>query len=289
MEPSPTQDEASNPILPSAARAPRFWLTGRWRWIAAGLLLFLLLFALFLPTLLSSRFGRPILISYINQQLNGRAEIKNCSLGWRHGMQIDGLAIFDSNGRQILQVIRLNTGWTFPSSLRGRYNLGEVVAEGMDVLISREPDGSLNWDHVGRPDSNWAHIGPSVTGDFTIRQASATYEDRFDPEQPPVYFRSVDGTVSLQRGSLADKLAASVQIGSVTSGRAELNGWLSSATERVKQILTTHHIDNNVVGRRLGSGWTLLRTTKDGAVFRFDSSKRRPTTSAVPASTQPAG
>lgn len=275
MENPPPSPSADGPDLPPAPNPPPQRRRRRWPWFfAAGFLLLLAVLWLF-PVLLSSSLGRPLLIRYIDQQLNGRIEIKNCSLGWLHGTRIDGLAVFDSNGRQVLQVVRLNTGWTFLSALRGRYSPGQVRAEGIDVLISHEPDGSLNWDHLITPDSSWVHAGKSLTGDFSIEQGSATYEDRFDPAQPPVFLRSIEGNVSVHQGAVSDKLAGSAQIGGFTSGTVQLSGWLAPSPDhasRVKQLLTTHNMDIGAVQRRLGSAWKLVGTSKGGAVFKCISS-----------------
>lgn len=273
MESPQPEDNALDARLQSAQKP----IARRRRpWIGASVFLFLLLITLLLPTLLSSSIGRPLLVGYINQQIDGRIEIKDCSLGWLSGMQIRGLLVFDESGRQILQAVRVNTGLTFMNALRGRYRLGDVQANGLDILVSREPDGSINWDGLIRSDSSWKQSAKSLTGQFSVENGSSTYEDRFDPAQPPVFLRSIAGKFLIQRpgGAVTDAFFARAQIGSLAAGTAQVIGLLTPGPDGALhpgQTLTTHGMDAAIVSRRLGSGWHVVRTSLDEAVFQFGS------------------
>lgn len=271
MESPQPEDNALDARLQSAQRPAT---RRRWPWVAASVFLFLVLIIMLLPTLLGSSIGRPLLVGYINQQIDGRIEIKDCSLGWLSGMQINGLVGFDESGRQILQAVRVNTGLTFMNALRGRYRLGDVQADGLDILVSREPDGSINWDELIRSDSSWNQAAKSLTGQFSVENGSSTYEDRFDPTQPPVYLRSIAGKFQIQRpgGAITDAFFARAQIGSLAGGTAQSSGLLTSGPDgalHFSQTLTTHGMDAAIVSRRLGPGWRVIRTTQDEAVFQF--------------------
>lgn len=211
-------------------------------------------------------------------------------MGWLSGMQINGLAVFDTNGRQILQAIHISTGLTFPNALRGPYRLGDVRAEQLDVLVSREPDGSINWDRLIKLDSSWRQAGQSITGEIHVDHGSSTYEDRFDPSEAPVYLRSIEGTLKIPAagGTLTDAFSAAAQVGNETSGTAQLMGSFSFVVDRkskVNQTLTTRGMDVAVVSRQLGPGWKMVRSSNDGAVFQFDGTAS-PTKHATPL-TQP--
>lgn len=292
MEQSSHTSADSNPQPPAEAagssKKPR-----RWRWIASGVLLLLILLLLFLPALAGSALGRPLLVAYVNEQLNGRIEIKDCSLGWTSGVRVDGIVIFDATGRQILQSSRLATELTVLDALRGRYDLGRARAEGLDMLLSREPDGSLNWDHLIRTDSTWHARAtmPKIRGVIQVDSGSLTFEDRSDSAQLPVFLRSIHAGLKLPPdGGVHEVLSATAQLGSARPGTILLKGSIVPDAKNglaIEQTLRVAAMDVEAVSRELGPNWVVTGRTADSAMFeRKISASQRFSPESRPA-TQP--
>ena len=279
-ESPPILQSPDSPLGPSASSPPR---VRRWRLrLAAGLLL-LLAVAVFLPTLLGSPFGRPLLLAYVNQQLNGRVEIRECSLGWLSGMTINGLVIFDASDRQILQASRLTTGLRFLDLLHGRFRFREVRADELDLLLSRDVYGSLNWQHLIRSDSSWRIDPPKtpVSGELFLAHGSATYEDQTG--QPPVFLHAINAYVNLHPagGGVIAKLGATAQIGTQTSGQVLWDGSIrpvANGSPHVSEQLFTHGLDPAVVSQRLGPSWTLLAKSNQEAHLMMRPAATSPAT-----------
>jgi hypothetical protein len=241
--------------------------------LRASIAIFLILLSAFafLPAFLSSPLGRPLLLGYVNRQLNGRAQIRHCSLGWFSGMRIDGLVIFDINGRQILQASRVTSGLRFLNLLRGDLHCGRVQIDGLDLLISRQENGLLNWQSLVRPDSPWRSPGllASITGELFVSDASATFEDHAGGLA--VYLRSINAFLKLEPWApIDDKLDAQARIGSGRPGTLVLTH-LIAAGDKVRflgtQRLITRDLDPSIVSQRLGPAWKLLSASKQESTF----------------------
>lgn len=267
MESPDAQHETDEPT----ATTPRRRRFGGRR-IAAALVLLVASVVAFLPALAGSALGRPILLDYVNRQLNGRAEIRQCSLGWFHGITVDGLVVFDETDRQILQASHVTSGLRFLNLLKGKFRCGAVHADDMDVLISRGPDGSTNWDRLVRSDSSWRspEVRDLPSGELSVSRGSCTYEDQSG--QPPVFLRAMTLYLNAPGGDhlMADGLSADARIGNLTSGSVRLAGGVrvhDGGTMRVIQQLITNGLDPSIVSQRLGPAWRLVKRTDGEAMF----------------------
>jgi len=287
MQPPSQMSADSNPKPIRAGRSRR------WRWVANLVLVLLLLLLFFLPALLASPIGRPLLVGYVNEQLNGRIDIKDCSLSWWNGTRISGLVVFDDTGRQILQASDVTSDLTFLEALRGRLRVGRVRVDGLDLLLSREPDGSLNWEHLVRRDSTWHPRSaiPAVTGVLQVELGSLTYEDRFDSSRLPVFLRAIRADVKPSpTGGLRELLSATAQIGSDKPGNILLQGSIGPAAANavaIEQTLQTRGMNVNEVAHQLGPSWILAGQTDDTATFEWKTSQPSPESAHWVPSTQP--
>src|SRR5882724_11513562 len=68
----------------------RRWLR-RTLYVVAGLVLVLLLLVLLIPTIASMGWVRSIVVGKVNDQLNGKLQIADWSIGWTGGIKADGL------------------------------------------------------------------------------------------------------------------------------------------------------------------------------------------------------
>jgi hypothetical protein len=228
----------------------------KWPWVAAGIVVFLVLLVALIPTLLSTAVGRAIVVSQVNSRINGKMEIKDWSLGWFSGISVDGLTISDATNRQILQLPHFGTKLGLLSAIRGKYDIGQTRVEGLDVLVSREADGSLNWEHLakkaqGAPPANAPTSPaprtnepaketklPDISGDFILADARVTYEDA-SRQGEPVYLRNVQAHVTIPdiNKPVTDTLSAEMQIGSQKPGTLSADGTVAAVANNV--LLTT--------------------------------------------------
>lgn len=160
----------------------------RWRkWIAlfGAVLLVLLIIALILPTAASTSFGRSILVGQINRRLNGHVEIADISIGWFSRTRADGVVVFDNEGRQIAQLPHFESSLTLLGAICGRFTSAQADAQGLDFVVSRQADGTLNWEHLA--DRSWRISFLNLAGPVMLDHLRITWEDRSPQNKPPAY------------------------------------------------------------------------------------------------------
>jgi hypothetical protein len=144
---SDPQADASAPTPPKPKRKRRIPL---WAKIAVGFVLLVCILVLFAPMIASSGAARSFVLGKVNENLNGKVEIDNWSLGWRSGFRANGVRVRDAAGERILQLNSLTTGLTVLDAVRGGYDLGDVVIDGLDVKARRDADGQLNFSKLAK-------------------------------------------------------------------------------------------------------------------------------------------
>src|SRR5262245_7251967 len=70
----------------------------KWPWVIVGLLVLLLLLVALAPMIASTSPVRGIVVSKINEQLNGKLAVNDWSLGWTSGVKLNGVKIDDEHG-----------------------------------------------------------------------------------------------------------------------------------------------------------------------------------------------
>ena len=309
-DPEKGQLPNSNESQPAVPKPPKARRRRRWPWVAGGIVLFLLLLVLILPTLISSAIGRSIIVGQVNQRIDGKIQIKDLSLGWVTPIRVDGVLIFDRTGRQIFQLQHLSTGLTVFNALRGNYKLGMTQIDGLDVLVSREADGSLNWSHLARgPESQAAgaestHPGPTpaeskpggekppvqeasklpdVEGEIVLDHGTITYEDRSDEHQPPVFLRSVRADVKIPNinGMITDTFTTDAQVGSAAPGKIAVAGSVSAVKNNrvamdsatVDQKLSIGGVDAAAIASLMGSKLKMAGNADAGVTLSLKDGK----------------
>jgi hypothetical protein len=158
QDPSQIPPASSMPTVPPAAQIPpptevqpapkkkrHLWLK-----IVAGLVVFLIVLVLLLPTIASTGMVRSIVVGKVNDQLNGKLEIAGWSFGWTSGARIDDLKVLDADGTQILQLKSLDAPISLIGAMRGNYDLHKVVIDGLDFHAVCEADGTLNFAKLAK-------------------------------------------------------------------------------------------------------------------------------------------
>ena len=95
--------------------------------IVAGLLLLLVLFILFLPTLASTAPVTGFLLQKAAQMTDAEIQLGDLSLGWRHGIEIHDLKVADTRGK--LQIKHFHSQPNVLALIQNRWILGKTVVE----------------------------------------------------------------------------------------------------------------------------------------------------------------
>src|SRR4051812_33688363 len=106
-QPSPNEPPPGKPneVKPQPQRKRR----RRWPFILGGIVVLLLLLALLAPTILSAGPFKSMALNIVNDNLDGKVEIADWSLGWNSGINVNGLKLYDDKGALILQASRVKT------------------------------------------------------------------------------------------------------------------------------------------------------------------------------------
>src|SRR6476469_2299977 len=85
------------PAPPAKKKKRRLWLK-----IPLALLVLLILLVVFLPQIAGMGFVRNIVVSRVNDNLNGKVQIADWHIGWTGGVVVQGVKVFDDHGTEIL-------------------------------------------------------------------------------------------------------------------------------------------------------------------------------------------
>src|SRR5688572_1974528 len=76
----------------------------RWPWVIVGIIVALLLSVALAPTLISTGAGKSFVVGKVNDQLNGKLDIADWSIGWTSGVTLNGVKLDDEQGRRVMEV-----------------------------------------------------------------------------------------------------------------------------------------------------------------------------------------
>jgi len=119
---------------------------------ASRLLLLLLLLLVVLvcgvvlaaPSLLSTNFGKSILVDSINERIPGSVGIESISLSWFGGQRVLGITLKGQENGTILRLNRFDTEATLMELIRSRLSLGRTEISGLRANIETGADGVTN-------------------------------------------------------------------------------------------------------------------------------------------------
>ena len=120
------------------SQAKRRKKTGRRILIIVSALVAVLIVFVFLlvPVLVSSEKGRQIILSKINQSIDGRADFADLSMGWFKGIRIADLSFDDTAGQISLKVKQIATEPHYASLLTGNLAFGQTTIDQPRVWIN---------------------------------------------------------------------------------------------------------------------------------------------------------
>src|SRR5687767_7684549 len=145
----------------------------RWPKLLAAAGVMGLLVVVFLPQILSSKPGRKIVVSYLSAKLNGPVTLQTFKTSWFGGTKFQFLSIPDPMGRTI-GCKSLTCQASLWKLLRGKYQLGETVIDGLHVdwVVDDGRGGDTSDRFQGPPGAGGGSGGgssfPNVSGKITI-------------------------------------------------------------------------------------------------------------------------
>jgi hypothetical protein len=108
----------------------------KWPYVIGGVVVVLLLLVLLAPTLLSVGPGKSLVLGIVNDNLDGKIEVADWSLGWNSGITINGLKLLDDKGQLVLQASRVRTELSVWKALRSGFTklaLGRTDVDNLDL------------------------------------------------------------------------------------------------------------------------------------------------------------
>ncbi len=216
--------------------------------IIAGLIVVLVLLTLIAPTLLSTGPVLSIALRKVNEKLTGHVEVSSLSLGWFSGVLVQGVRVFDSTNAQIAQLNRLSIPIPLWKAALGRYDLGNVVCEGLSFDAKYDEKHRLNFEQLvkqspaettsappsptppstpaGPPTPGAAAPPaklPSISGNITITDCQGTIAQL---GKPTVYLTRLKGNVQIPNINepITDQLEAGIRVGELKESMLTAEG-----------------------------------------------------------------
>src|SRR2546430_2473999 len=124
---NPTPADPAKPEPPTEERKKK--KRRRWPWVILSILVIIILLIAFAPMIASTGPVRSLLISKINNNLNGTLAVNDWSIGWTSGVVLNGVKIDDDRGRRIVEVSSIRVPVSLIGAARGNYDLGDTVID----------------------------------------------------------------------------------------------------------------------------------------------------------------
>lgn len=106
------------------------------KWVLAAAVVLILLAVFLLPSLVSSKKGREIILAKINDLVDGEVDFSTLSAGWFKGLKVTDFSFENDAGRTVVRIKQIATRPRYASVLMGRLSFGETVID--DIQINDE-------------------------------------------------------------------------------------------------------------------------------------------------------
>lgn len=226
-----TSNNAGSPQNPAPADRPKKksgW--GKRILLGLGILVVILILLVALaPTIAGMGWVRSIVVSKINQNLNGAASIDDWSLGWFSGIDVNGVSVVDTSGQKVIELRRLHTDLQLIDAIRGNLDLGKVVVDGLRANIVVDEQGNTNLQKIAKeqPDQPQQEGGklPDVKGTIVLTDCQATVSGAGVPQ--PIN-AAIGGQVDIPgiNQTITNALNTALTIGGQPAGKINLDGTL---------------------------------------------------------------
>ena len=265
------------------------------RWLVRLIVLGVLLLAVVIglgPKLLSTDAGTSLIVSLVNDRVDGELTIDSLSLRWGAGQRIEGLAYSDPAKGLQASVGAIDAGevslWGL---IRGSRKLGLITLDDADIVYTQEadqqqPDASEDADEPERADELFS-LPPGLSGSIAFNHALLTYHAAGqDPtrltlpkgsiDMPDLRDIAFDFDATLQQGVREGRVVLKGGVlnlfdpeGVVQVAKAayELDSQIEGLSTRVLDSLATGFgIDAGLVAELLGKGEFKASAKADGTI-----------------------
>lgn len=180
------------------------------------LLIFIILFLLisafvaFLPSIISSNWGKRQVTAFINRSIPGQVEIKQLELSWTSGQTIEGFLLHDPKGNAVLGFEKLTTEATLWQLIRKSTHLGETQLEDLNAFIFTDEKGISNLQYA---------LGTAADSYYPVMSSAAISLSHVNAHL----------SLSMPEKPLAVQIKGSTKQGDL-AGTFEINGLLKGLT-----------------------------------------------------------
>ena len=172
------------------------------KWLIYGLFALLLtagLLAALIPTILSTPFGRGVLVGAINDTVRGSVAIDTLSLSWLGGQNIRGVEILDPTGKTVGRLEEVSTELTLLNALQRDLSLGRTTIRGLTAELIVDESGENNLAQALEPrQPSTAGSTPvllPITGNIELTDARMTVTTSY---AEPALFEDLSGTMRIK-------------------------------------------------------------------------------------------
>ncbi len=106
------------------------------KFVSAFIVVLIVLVVFLVPAFVSSEKGRKIILSKINNSIDGKADFASLSMSWWKGIKVRDVSFNDSSGQTFVEVRQIATKPHYGSILFGRVSLGETIIDEPRVEIN---------------------------------------------------------------------------------------------------------------------------------------------------------
>jgi hypothetical protein len=270
----PVQPPAASPPPP---RKKRHW--GRRIALAVAVVVVILIILILLaPTIASTGPVRRFVVAKVNDQLNGKLEVADWSLGWSGPLKISGVHLYDASGQEILSLGSASTQLGLAGALRGHYDLGQTTVNDLNLVhMEVDKDGVTNYQKLVKPSPQAskapsppspASSGPSgplpqVRGTITVNNLQGTVVAAGAPQ--PLHIDPSNATIDIPDidQPIKNTLHLAYHTGDLPPGTIDLAGTVDAVSNRqvdLKQLAADETL--TIAGARLDALSPLLRMAK---------------------------
>ena len=233
----------------------------RWRRVLVLLMVGAVGLVVAAPWIASTGPVKSLAVGRINARLApGSVVVQSWSVGWLDPIRVDGLALVDPHGKQVVKARQVRLDWGILGLLMARPDLGTITVERAVIDVERRVDGTIDvldaLASVMNPDSGGADASAAAqkpnnpTGDrmaVKVVVNGGTLRATSPELAEPVVAGRIDGTLTIAPGKPMTLTAT------LTDGDRSLK--LDAAVERPNPAAPTHPGDLAI--QVVGKDWPL--------------------------------
>lgn len=154
------------------------------KWILIVFAVFLVLFFVLMPMIISSEIGKNFIVSKVNESVDGKLDIGDFSVGWFKGIHITDINFSDNSGELSVSAKDISAKPKYLALLSGEISVTDAVIDSPKVVINILDDGKVRAKGVGGVRSSKKDTSKKKSGidlkhlDLTIKNGDVTINHR---------------------------------------------------------------------------------------------------------------